>query len=48
MANISEQCARVYVRESYYLLGGKGEKKKSEQVYRLQLYGFGQLLGITG
>lgn len=48
MANISEQYACVYVRKSYYLLGGRGRKKKSEHVYSLQVYCIGQLLSITG
>lgn len=47
MANISEQCACVYVRGTSNFWGGQG-KKKSKHIYRLQLYGFGQLLGITG
>lgn len=32
----------------FLTFGGGKEKKKSKQVYRLQLYSFGQLLGITG
>lgn len=47
MANISEQCPCVC--EGQLLTFGDGQgKKKSKCAYRLQLYGFDQLLGITG
>lgn len=29
-------------------MGGSKEKERSKHIYRLQLYGFSQLLGITG